>query len=88
MSASVTGVTVRIYTKPRCSLCAQARRVIEEIRTRVDFVLEVVDIRDDPDTWERYRHAVPVVTLDGEEISRLQVDPVVLESRLRGTTVA
>ena len=88
MSASVTGVTVRIYTKPRCSLCARARRVLEEIRTRVDFVLEVVDIREDPDTWERYRHAVPVVTMDGEEISRLQVDPAVLESRLRGTTVA
>ena len=53
MSASVTGVTVRIYTKPRCSLCAKARRVLEELRTRVDFVLEVVDIRDDRDTWER-----------------------------------
>ena len=88
MGASVTGVTVRIYTKPRCSLCAQARRVLEEIRTRVDFVLEVVDIREDPDTWERYRHAVPVVTVNGEEIARLRVDPVGLESRLRGTSVA
>jgi len=88
MSASVTGVTVRIYTKPRCSLCAQARRVLEEIRTRVDFVLEVVDIREDPDTWERYRHAVPVVTVNGEEIARLRVDPVGLEARLRGTSVA
>jgi glutaredoxin len=88
MSASVTGVTVRIYTKPRCSLCEEAHQALEEIRTRVDFVLEVVDIRDDPDTWERYRHAVPVVTVDGAEIARLRLDPVVLESRLRGTTVA
>ena len=88
MSASVTGVTVRIYTKPRCSLCAEARRVIEEIRTRVDFVLEVVDIRDDADTWERYRHAVPVVTVDGHEVSRLRLDAPALEVRLRGTTVA
>jgi glutaredoxin len=88
MSASVTGVTVRIYTKPRCSLCAQARRVLDEIRTRVDFVLEVVDIRDHADTWERYRHVVPVVTVDGEEFARLRVDPVALESRLRGTSVA
>jgi len=62
--------------------------VLEEIRTRVDFVLEVVDIRDRPDTWERYRHAVPVVTVDGEEIARLRVDPAALESRLRGTSVA
>jgi glutaredoxin len=88
MSASVTGVTVRIYTKPRCSLCAEAHRVVEEIRTRVDFVLEVVDIRENGDTWERYRHAVPVVTVDGEEIARLRVDPVLLEVRLRGTSVA
>jgi glutaredoxin len=88
MSASVTGVTVRIYTKPRCSLCVEARRVLEEIRTRVDFVLEVVDIRDHGDTWERYRHAVPVVTLDGEEIARLRVDGEALEARLRGTGVA
>ena len=88
MSARVTGVTVRIYTKPRCSLCDEAKRLLEEIRTRVDFVLEVVDIREDPDTWERYRHAVPVVTVNGEEIARLRVDPVGLESRLRGTSVA
>lgn len=62
--------------------------MLERLRTRVAFVLEVVDIRDQPDTWERYRHAVPVITLDGVEIARLRVDPVALESRLRGTTGA
>jgi glutaredoxin len=81
-------VTVRIYIKPRCSLCEEAREVLEGLRTRVAFVLEVVDIRDQPDTWERYRHAVPVITLDGVEIARLRVDPVALASRLRGTTGA
>jgi glutaredoxin len=81
-------VTVRIYIKPRCSLCEEAREVLEGLRTRVAFVLEVVDIRDRPDTWERYRHAVPVITLDGVEIARLRVDPVALASRLRGTTGA
>lgn len=81
-------VTVRIYIKPRCPLCGEARGALEDIRTRVAFVLEVVDIRDGADTWERYRHAVPVIALDGEEIARLRVDPVALESRLRGTSVA
>ena len=81
-------VTVRIYIKPRCPLCGVARAALEEIATRVAFVLEVVDIRDAPDTWERYRHAVPVVTLDGEEIARLRIDPAALESRIRGTPVA
>ncbi len=62
--------------------------MLERLRTRVAFVLEVVDIRDQPDTWERYRHAVPVITLDGVEVARLRIDPVALESRLRGTTGA
>ncbi|MGZ6059970.1 MAG: glutaredoxin family protein [Myxococcaceae bacterium] len=81
-------MTVRIYIKPRCSLCEEARGVLERLRTRVAFVLEVVDIRDQPDTWERYRHAVPVITLDGVEVARLRIDPLALESRLRGTTGA
>lgn len=88
MDASVTVVTVRIYIKPRCSLCEEARGVLEELLTRVPFVLEVVDIRAAPDTWERYRHAVPVITLDGEEIARLRIDPAALEARLHGTSVA
>jgi glutaredoxin len=88
MGASVTGVTVRIYTKPRCALCEKARGVLEELQTRVPFVLEVVDIRERADTWERYRHAVPVITLDGEEIARLHVDAATLETRLGGTGVA
>ena len=81
-------VTVRIYIKPRCSLCEEARGLLEQLRTRVPFVLEVVDVRDHADTWERYRHAVPVITVDGLEVARLRVDPVALESRLRGTTGA
>jgi len=82
------GVTVRIYIKPRCSLCEEARAALADIATRVTFVLEVVDIRDEPDTWERYRHAVPVVTVDGHEVSRLRLDAPALEVRLRGTTIA
>jgi len=74
--------------KARCSLCEEARAALEEIRTRVEFVLEVVDIRDRTDTWERYRHAVPVITVGDEELARLRVDPSALEARLRGMTVA
>jgi glutaredoxin len=81
-------VTVRIYMKPLCSLCEEAHRVLEEIQARVPFALEVVDIRDTPDTWELYRHAVPVITLDGEEIGRFRVDAAALEARLRGMSVA
>ena len=79
---------VRIYIKPRCSLCEEARAALEQLQTRVTFVLEVVDIRDRPDIWERYRHAVPVVMVEGEEIARLRIDPATLASRLGGTSGA
>ncbi len=81
-------LTVRIYLKPHCPLCEEARSVLGRFRTELGFLLEEVDIRSSADTWERYRHAVPVIAIDGEEVSRLQVDADALEARLRGTRVA
>ena len=75
-------MTVRIYTKARCTLCDAARRALADILTRVPFNLEVVDIRGNQDTWVRYRHAVPVIEVDGQEVARLRVDPVRLERAL------
>lgn len=75
-------VAVRIYIKPRCPLCEEALRLLERLRTRVEFVLEVVDIRDSAETWERYRHAVPVVTVDGQEAGRLRLDAAAVEARI------
>lgn len=75
-------MTVRIYTKARCSLCEVARRALADIGTRVPFTLEVVDIRGSEDTWVRYRHAVPVIAVDGQEVARLRVDAAQLEREL------
>lgn len=81
-------MTIRIYIKSRCSLCEEACAALAEMQTRVSFTLEHVDIRSSEDTWVRYRHAVPVVEVDGEEVARLRIDLVDLERRLRGTAIA
>jgi len=75
-------VTVRIYTKARCRLCEVAKAALADIGTRVSFTLEVVDIRGSEDTWVRYRHAVPVIEVDGQEVARLRVDAGHLERAL------
>ena len=75
-------MTVRIYTKARCTLCEVARHALADIGTRVPFTLEVVDIRGSEDTWVRYRHAVPVIEVDGQEVARLRVDAALLEREL------
>lgn len=75
-------MTVRIYTKAGCTPCEVARRALADIGTRVPFTLEVVDIRGSEDTWVRYRHAVPVIEVDGREVARLRVDAAALEREL------
>lgn len=79
---------VRIYTKPRCSVCDETRTLLLELAGRLGFTVEVVDARASADTWERFRFLVPVVELDGEVVSTLRPDAAALEARLRGTHVA
>lgn len=62
--------TVTIYSKPGCHLCERAKAVIVRCREKTVFVMEVVDISQGPELLARYGHDIPVVLLDGQEISR------------------
>jgi glutaredoxin len=61
---------VTIYSKSDCHLCDVAKEVIEQCRTKVAFALEVVDISQNPELFERYHNDIPVILLDGKEIAR------------------
>ncbi len=63
-------MTITIYSKPECHLCDLAKDVIERCRKKVDFNLEVIDISQNPELFERYRNDIPVILLDGREIAR------------------
>jgi hypothetical protein len=71
MTASLP--TVTLYTKPGCHLCEAVHQVIEQVRRRRAFELVVRNILDDPNAFERYRHAIPVVLLKGVEIARCRL---------------
>ena len=63
--------TVTIYTKPGCHLCEEAEEVIEAVRAvSGGFDLERRNILDDPTDYERYKHDIPVILLNGREIAR------------------
>jgi glutaredoxin len=61
---------VTLYTKPQCSLCDEAMDVIEEARGRAAFELELRNILDVPQDYDRYKHDIPVILLNGREIAR------------------
>jgi glutaredoxin len=75
--------TVRLYARPDCHLCDEARRELEAMRSAgADFELVEVDIEGDDALLRRYLERIPVVTLGDEVVSELWLDRAALEARL------
>ena len=75
--------TVTLYGRPGCHLCDEARAVLDELRARVPFTLEEVDIEGDAKLHARYLERIPVIALDGTELYDFFVDAGDLERKLR-----
>jgi glutaredoxin len=80
--------TVTLYGRPGCHLCDDARAALERLRAAEPFRLEEVDIEQDPALHARYLERIPVIALDGEELSDFFVDERGLLARLRGSIVS
>ncbi len=75
--------TVKLYARPDCHLCDEARRELEAMRREgTPFVLFEVDIDTDDELLRRHLERIPVIELDGEEVSALGLDEEVLRARL------
>jgi glutaredoxin len=79
-----------LYTRSRCGICRTAeRQVVRELRLTAPWrrpTLRLVDVDADPDgegLAERYGVRVPVVVLDGVELSELQLERGVVHRALR-----
>lgn len=75
--------TVTLYGRPGCHLCDDARRTLRRLQATQSFELHDVDITTDDRLHARYLERIPVVALDGEELSDLFVDEPALLDRLR-----
>lgn len=77
-SAAPVFEQVTLFTKEDCSLCEQARTVLEQFR---DFLppVDVVNISQDARLQEAYKQWVPVVQIDGRIRFRGIVSEVLLQ---------
>jgi glutathione S-transferase len=74
---------VRLYARPDCHLCDEARAGLERLRADgLDFELDEVDIDGDDELHRRFLERIPVIELDGEIVSELWLDPDGLRARL------
>ena len=64
-------VKITLYTKPECGLCEEVEETIAAVRAAGHpFDLERRNILDDLADYERYKHDIPVVLVNGREIAR------------------
>ncbi len=68
-------VHVMVYSRPGCHLCEEAKSAIERAGCDDKFVLEEVNIDNDPELKRKYQDDIPVITIDGVEAFRHRVDP-------------
>jgi glutaredoxin len=63
-------LSVRLYSKPGCHLCEDARALLEDLASEFNLVIEEIDITRDDALLSRYRHDIPVLLLGDREIGR------------------
>ena len=62
------GPLVRLFTKPGCTLCDDARAVLEAARATSPHTLEAIDIGDAENRvwWDKYKYDIPVLHIDDQ----------------------
>jgi glutaredoxin len=76
-------LSVTIYSKKECHLCQIAKEELEIIRREFYFTLEEVDIEKDALVYEKFKHRIPIVEVDGEIISSGRVNGKKLKDKLK-----
>ncbi len=71
-----------MYSRPGCGLCDKARQVILAERARRSFDFQEVDISGDDGLELEYGIRIPVVTVDGEELFEVRVEPAAFAAAL------
>ncbi|QOR69021.1 glutaredoxin family protein [Cytobacillus suaedae] len=71
-----------MYSKIDCPLCVKAKMVLEKFGEEFPITIEEVDIYQDDVLLEKYQIMIPVVEIDGEEITYGIVDKDSIRKRL------
>lgn len=73
---------VRIYTKPGCHLCDDARAIVAAVCADLGESYDEVDITSDEALMREYGEQIPVTLVDGRQHDFWRVDPERLKRAL------
>lgn len=75
-------IIIEVMTKKECSLCDDAKEIIEQVIADFPVKLKMTDIESDPELFERYKEKIPVVLVNNEESFMYKVHPITLRKKL------
>ncbi|MFS8629665.1 MAG: glutaredoxin family protein [Bacillales bacterium] len=78
---------VKLYTRKRCPLCDDAKKILLELREERGFSLEEVDIEESDALTELYGLMIPVVEINGVEVQYGKINKNVIKNYLNKVIV-
>ena len=76
---------VTVYSRPGCHLCAEALQQLRDLQRELRFELHELDISADEQLERAYFERIPVIAVDGRDVSELILDENVLRERLESS---
>ena len=73
---------ITIYSRRGCHLCEDAETTLNELKSELNFSIEVIYIDGDSSLEKLYGNEVPVIHIDGEHHDFYKVDPIRFRSSL------
>ncbi len=73
---------VLLYTKPGCHLCDDMRDLVRAVLRDSGVVVAERNIALDLDEYDRYKHDIPVLMIDGLEVARHRITEAALMAAL------
>lgn len=73
---------VTVYTRAGCHLCEEALTQLRPLADELGFRIEEVDIESDDVLHRRYLERIPVIALEGRELSDFFLDEGALRAAL------
>lgn len=67
-------VNVTVYSKKDCHLCDIAKETLLKLQQEFPFSLTEIDIEGDNQAFEKYKHLIPVIEIDGKKVFTYRVN--------------
>lgn len=75
-------LSLTLYSRADCCLCEEMKSMLLAVQHEIPFVLEQVDIADDPALTARFGTEIPVLFINGRKAAKYRLTARELRRRL------